>query len=142
MKSNLIFAFCASLLLIVCSFMTLVFTFHGTLSYDVVKELGVVCIHPPAAGTRHQLLLGVAAQVLPELSTPFSRGFTICKVTGPELKINNPTILVHSRTCQQSQRKWLKPDISYKKLLWYNTQNICTGKNYCLNDTQDQFQET
>ena len=36
------------------------------LSYDVVKELGVVSIHPPTAWTRHRLLLGVGCEDAPE----------------------------------------------------------------------------
>lgn len=52
-------------------------TFHGTLSYNMVKELGVVSIHPPATWTCHYLLLCVAAQVLSQFRTSFSCGFTI-----------------------------------------------------------------
>lgn len=53
------------------------FTIHVFLSNDVVKELGVVGVHPPTSWTGHHLLLGVAAQVLSELGAPFNRGFTI-----------------------------------------------------------------
>lgn len=52
-------------------------TFHGTLSNYVVEELCVAGVHPTTAWTRHYLLLGVAAQVLPKLRTPFSGGFAI-----------------------------------------------------------------
>jgi len=52
-------------------------TFHGALPYDVVKEFSVVSVHPPTAWTCHHFLLRVAAQVLPQLRTPFSRCFTI-----------------------------------------------------------------
>lgn len=52
-------------------------TFHSALSDDVVKEFGVVGVHAPAAWTRHDLLLSVAAQVLPQLGATFSCRFTI-----------------------------------------------------------------
>lgn len=57
----------------------------------MVKELGVAGVHPPTARACHHLLLGVAAQVLPQLRTPFSSGFAICGATGSELGLNNPT---------------------------------------------------
>lgn len=52
-------------------------TFHGALSYDVVKQLCIVGIHPPTAGTCHHLFLSVAAQVLSQLRTAFSSRFTV-----------------------------------------------------------------
>lgn len=72
-------------------YLLVVFTFHGALSYDVVKQLGVASIHPSTAWTCHYLLLGVAAKVLPQLRTPLSGRFTIWTMT--ELGLNNPTSL-------------------------------------------------
>lgn len=53
------------------------FTFHVFLPDNMIKQLGVVGVHPSTARTRHHLLLSVAAQVLSQLRTPFSGGFTI-----------------------------------------------------------------
>lgn len=55
-------------------------TFHCTLSYNMVKQLGVVGIHPSTVWTRHYLLLGVTTQMLSKLWAPFSCSFTICSV--------------------------------------------------------------
>lgn len=52
-------------------------TFHGALSNDVVKQLGVIGVHAPTAWTRHHLLLGVTTQMLPQLWAAFNSGFTI-----------------------------------------------------------------
>lgn len=65
-------------------------TFHVFLPNDVVKQLGVVGVHPPTAWTCHHLLLRVASQVLSQFRTPFDSGFTICRVT--ERGLSNPTL--------------------------------------------------
>lgn len=69
-------------------------TFHGALSYDVVKQLCIVGIHPPTAGTCHHLFLSVAAQVLSQLRTAFSSSFTVWKWQAQSLdsKIWNPQL--------------------------------------------------
>lgn len=70
------------------------FTLQVFLPNDVVKQLSVVGVHPPAAGTCHYLLLSVTAQVLSQLRTPFSRSFTICGMT--ELRLHDPTLWLPS----------------------------------------------
>lgn len=69
-------------------------TFHGALSYDVVKQLCIVGIHPPTAGTCHHLFLSVAAQVLSQLRTAFSSRFTVWKWQAQNLdsKVWNPQL--------------------------------------------------
>lgn len=78
-----------------------IFTFHGALSNYVVEKFCVAGVHPATAWTCHYLLLSMAAQVLPQLRTPFSSGFTIWRMTVTELLLNDLTSFVLHTKCTQ-----------------------------------------
>lgn len=102
-------------------------TFHGALSYDVVKQLCIVGIHPPTAGTCHHLFLSVAAQVLSQLRTAFSSRFTVwkwqaqnldSKVWNPQLDTENVQLynLHLTFTVEKTNKHWKRtfPSTAYR----------------------------